>query len=98
MKKIINPCRRNGFCKTISVSVWPKPPTFGLLVICWSTVITSPSLTNNSGPLGIIWIAKSEPPVSMLNVRPVFFSTSILIIFPANSDVKTLLLLFEPSG
>ena len=35
---------------------WPNPPTLGLLVNGWSSLIHSPSETRSSGPGGIILI------------------------------------------
>lgn len=51
-KNAIIPFTLAGLCNTISVSVWPKPPTFGSTVNAWSAANNCPSLTTRSGPDG----------------------------------------------
>ena len=51
---MIIPLTRLGFCRTISVSSWPKPPTLGFKVNASSFFTVSPTFTASSRPLGIV--------------------------------------------
>ena len=49
-KNTIIPCILAGLCKTISISFWPKPPTFGSLFNTCSACTVSPSDTTKFNP------------------------------------------------
>lgn len=97
-KNTIIPLTRFGFCRMISVSVCPKPPTFGSSVNAWSTFTTSSTFTIKSSAGGIVWFVVPPSAVVITTLRCPFSNDSIAVIFPAALDVRAVLLLFSPVG
>ena len=87
-----------GFCNTISVSFWPKPPALGSLVRFWPATSLLPSLTINFKPFGISSFISSPSVFSIVKEKPPFAFSSIVFNIPLTFVVKALLFDFSPVG